>query len=172
MKEFVISDTHWGHKNIISYCHRPFKTAEEMDLELIKRWNSVVSVDDRVYHVGDFAFHKRDDDLQVILMKLNGYKYLIRGNHDKLTDSKYKKLGFFDVCKSLYLERDGKRVVFEHIPSQDTARSGYSVYIHGHTHDIDPDFSHKCMFNACVERINYTPALLSDIIRQVSERDK
>lgn len=79
---FLTSDTHFGHTNIIKYCARPFASADEMDAELIRRWNSVVGVQDVVLHLGDFAFKSRAD-INAILAQLNGHIYLVMGNHDE-----------------------------------------------------------------------------------------
>jgi calcineurin-like phosphoesterase family protein len=54
-KVFFTSDTHFNHANIISYCSRPFSSADEMNREIIARWNAVVGPEDTVYHLGDFA---------------------------------------------------------------------------------------------------------------------
>ena len=80
-KLFIVSDTHWNHTNIIKFCDRPFKTVEEMNEELIKRWNSVVGPQDAVLHLGDVGFNY--SSLFDIIPRLNGTsKMLIRGNHD------------------------------------------------------------------------------------------
>jgi len=54
-KVFFTSDTHFNHVNIIKYCSRPFSSVEEMNREMIARWNSVVGPEDTVFHLGDFA---------------------------------------------------------------------------------------------------------------------
>ena len=91
---YLVSDTHFYHKNIIEYCHRPFKHIGEMNQTLISNWNSVVCPDDEVFHLGDFTMAhfvegKWESYKQAyirtcreLLAQLNGHKTLILGNHD------------------------------------------------------------------------------------------
>ncbi|QAY60470.1 hypothetical protein ET475_11055 [Microbacterium protaetiae] len=53
--DFVTSDTHFGHARIIELAGRPFSAVEEMDAEMVRRWNDVVSADAVVLHLGDLA---------------------------------------------------------------------------------------------------------------------
>ena len=53
MATFFISDLHFGHTNILAFDKRPWKTVEENDRELIRRWNEAVGMDDDVYILGD-----------------------------------------------------------------------------------------------------------------------
>ena len=52
---FLTADLHLGHANIIRYCGRPYRDINEMNEDLIRRWNSVVTDNDRVFFLGDFA---------------------------------------------------------------------------------------------------------------------
>lgn len=82
-KTFFTSDTHFNHFNIIKYCSRPFTSTEEMNREMILRWNAVVAPDDIVYHLGDFAMGKASE-WPKILQQLNGArKIIILGSHDR-----------------------------------------------------------------------------------------
>ena len=69
------SDTHWGHRNVIKFCNRPWKTVKEMDEALIENWKSAVSKDDIVFHLGDFAFAP-NWRWKKLLSRLNGHIYL------------------------------------------------------------------------------------------------
>lgn len=48
MTIWLISDTHFGHENIIGYCGRPFANAAEMDEAMIERWNATVKPSDKL----------------------------------------------------------------------------------------------------------------------------
>jgi len=82
MSQFFTSDTHFGHAKIIEYSKRPFASVEEMDRELIRRWNEVVGPNDSVYHLGDFAVGKDCGPAETYLDQLNGKITLIVGNHE------------------------------------------------------------------------------------------
>lgn len=42
MRIFFSADCHFDHTNIIKYCSRPFKTIDNMNTEIVKRWNKTV----------------------------------------------------------------------------------------------------------------------------------
>ena len=86
------SDTHFWHRNVIRLCGRPYATIEEMNADLIRRWNSRVEDGDIVYHLGDFAFCGMGK-MKEILSQLKGTKILVQGNHDQSVD-RMKKAGF------------------------------------------------------------------------------
>lgn len=84
MTTFLISDLHFGHRNILHIGKgRPFNTIEEHDQALIDNWNSVVKAGDLVYVLGDFSIETSIDKIREPLSKLNGMKHLILGNHDR-----------------------------------------------------------------------------------------
>lgn len=89
---FFISDTHFGHKNIIKHCSRPYETVEEMDEGLIEKWNRKVGKIDTVYIIGDFVWNK--SKVPYYAERLKGKKILIAGNHDETWTRKKDTLIF------------------------------------------------------------------------------
>ena len=68
---FFTADTHFGHKNIIRYCQRPFVDVDEMNEILITNWNNVVGKEDIIFHLGDFAMGGSSEWAK-LLQRLNG----------------------------------------------------------------------------------------------------
>lgn len=129
---FLISDTHFSHANILTFKKedgsplRPFASVEEMDEEMIKRWNEAVKPNDKVYHLGDVAIPKRGLDC---LARLNGDKILVRGNHDIYKLKDYAKY-FRDIRGYHVLDQ----MIFSHIPVHPDSRGRFKANIHGHLH--------------------------------------
>lgn len=125
---FFISDTHFGHSKILEFesANRPFKTIEEHDQELIKRWNATVSPKDTVWHLGDFCLGKKSLE---VAGELNGYKRLVLGNHDVYRDTEYLK--YFN---RLYGCAVYKGYILTHIPVHPDCVTRWTANIHGHLH--------------------------------------
>lgn len=168
MKEWIISDTHWHHKNIIEYCNRPFSSVEEMDNTMIKKWNSVVGKDDIVWHLGDFAMGTKEQITQIV-EQLNGRIYLILGNHDNHTVKWYYDCGFAKVYDHPILYRDF--YILSHHPR--TASSPIYGYFYGHIHTWDEykDFTSNS-FCVCAERLGYKPILIDDALKIMKNAKK
>ena len=77
MKTFLISDTHFNHTKIETYCDRPSDFTDR----IVHNWRQVVQPSDLVIHVGDVFIGKREG-WEAIYPTLPGRKILIRGNHD------------------------------------------------------------------------------------------
>ena len=71
-KVFFTADMHFGHENVIGFDGRPFASADEMDSELIKRWNNKVGKGDLVYVLGDMIWKSKNNDAESIIKSLNG----------------------------------------------------------------------------------------------------
>ena len=99
MKIYFTSDTHFNHSNIIKYCDRPFKDVNHMNHFIINLWNRVVTPEDRVYHIGDFAMGNKSH-WERFCRALNGHKILVRGNHDRSKEFMLS-IGFDEVYDNM-----------------------------------------------------------------------
>lgn len=188
-KIFFTSDLHIGHANVIRFDGRPFESVDEMDAELIRRWNAKVSRSDLVYVLGDFIWTTKTKDAPSILKQLNGQKILIKGNHDRfLHNSAAKK------CLSGIKDYDGIVVTLENGRKQRCILSHYfmpfynghyydTILLHGHSH-VTPEADEEIriakelneagfpnrIFNVGCMRWNYEPVTLDEILAK--EMDK
>ena len=156
------ADTHFGHKNILKYTKRPFKTTTEMDEHLILKWNEKVQPDDEVYHLGDFALCS-PGRLREILWRLNGKIYLIKGNHE---DSALACKDRFEWIKDYYElampDKNGYRekqyVMLFHYAMKVWNGSHHGTYhLYGHSHGTLPDDPTQRAFDVGVDCHDYAP---------------
>lgn len=185
---YMISDTHFGHARIIELSKRPFRNFEHMDQMLIENWNSIVGEDDTIFHLGDVALGSWDR-WDSILTRLNGYKILVVGNHDRVFKGGQRRQqerfaplyeGWFDEVHDSYeltLE-DGTEVNLSHFPydgdSHDEDRYSESrlkdegkVLVHGHTHldnVISRSKKNTIQIHVGVDAHNYTPVSEQQVI--------
>ena len=139
MKTWVTSDLHFGHKNIMSFCPesraRFRNDVTYMNEAMVKEWNDLIAPEDTVYILGDVAFMSGSDAGRTV-MRLNGTKILVEGNHDRKTlqDATFRN-AFAEVHKYLDINYNGTKVVMFHYPiaEWDQMHRG-SVHLHGHLH--------------------------------------
>ncbi len=169
VNEFVVSDTHFSHKNIIKYCDRPFKDIDEMNNFMIEQWNSVVSKDDIVYHLGDFTWDNNRERFGELVSSLNGRIRLLKGNHDRLKPYAYLNLGFDKVYEDPFV-LDGY-IIMSH-EQMFTSYESLFINIFGHSHNA-PEVLTLSPLGACVcvERTGYKPVLLSDVVDSIVKAD-
>jgi len=134
MEVFLISDTHFGHSNIVRYCNRPFVDVEEMNEALVKNWNDKVGKHDMVWHLGDFCWTRKA--INEIVPRLNGNIKLVFGGHDYSYLNAYRRLQNVEVCMPLVVrEIAGISVVLCHFQLVSWERKHYGAYhFYGHAH--------------------------------------
>lgn len=163
--DFGVSDTHFGHTNIIRYCDRPYRDTEEMDSALIKNWNSAVSKQDRVFHFGDVCFKYSDERIRALIGALNGYKILIMGNHDRrLSPKKWMELGFDEVYPYPIIYKEF--FIFSHETVYLNNSMPYAN-VHGHLHEKKMDGG--AYYNICVEQTEYKPIELDKVLESFKQ---
>lgn len=184
-KIFFTSDLHFGHENVIRFDNRPFNTVEEMDEEMIKRWNAKVGKGDIVYVLGDFIWRAATNESVSIIRRLNGQIILIKGNHDRFLHNAAAKKAlagikdYDDICVTL---EDGttRRCILSHyfIPFYNGHRY-QAIHLHGHSHfteesveevRITTELNEKGydlkIYNVGCMYWNYTPVTLDEILER------
>lgn len=177
MEKFFISDLHFDHYNVIDFDNRPYNSLNEMNEDLINKWNSKVNYNDEVYIVGDFIW--KNKNYYDIIKSLKGKKHLILGNHDKRIPNERKYFESVDSYKELKL--NGNTIILNHyfIPFYNHNIEDGSFHLYGHSHNslefqkeetIKNMFKIKNAYNVGACHLGYEPCTLDEIIKIYKER--
>ena len=176
-KIFITSDTHFGHDREFLFGPRGFTSIEEHDQEVIRRWNSVVSPDDVVYHLGDVMLNDNAHGMEC-LRQLNGQIKIVPGNHD--TDSRlklYAQLENVEVMPmAISLKYKKYNFYLSHHPTltSNLEKAPYLrmhlINLYGHTHQQGKFFQDMpFMFHVGMDSNNCTPVSLDDAIQMMKD---
>jgi len=152
MNIYFTSDNHFFHKNIKKFCPdtRQGETPEEMSELMIQKWNADVGQYDHVYCNGDFSFGWGNNTGKT-LDRLNGIKYLVKGNHEKyLRDmemlDRAGRRRWEAVEDHIFMELDGYKISMFHYPIwewRDMHQGAFHFY--GHVHGRPTGIPGRCM---------------------------
>ena len=167
-KTFVTSDHHF-----MDWKNSPFwlreNTADD-DEQHIMLWNSVVRKDDLVLYAGDFCEGEDceldKDELEELCKRLSGRKVLIKGNHDKLGDERYRS-AFEDVVNEMRI--DELNIMLIHAKEEATMRLPGERLIYGHEHRLmsEPPPTTRNSICVCAKWHDWKPITLAEAIRQM-----
>lgn len=179
MFDFVISDTHFFHKNIVEYAGRP----KNHDWLMVENWRKTVpAYNATVLHLGDVLMGQQEKWPTVGW--LPGFvSVLDSGNHDEPHKRQFleQERGWLFI-REFSMEYRGYAIYFTHRPlwvtypdpndntavKIDSYLPPLSINVHGHIHEkLAPSRFHV---NVCVEQINYTPINLKELLdRRIDE---
>lgn len=191
-KIFFTSDLHFGHDMIRKYTGRPFHSLENMNKLLVQNWNEVVSSEDTIYVLGDFAMGKIAETLP-IAKDLNGHKLLCPGNHDRCWNghtrpkdirklpewrTKYEEVGFTLLPEQTRLpvntENGGFEILLCHFPyigdshNEDRYKEWRPIddgttLLHGHVHSHNKNHGER-MIDVGVDANGFYPRTLQELL--------
>jgi len=160
IRHWLITDTHFGHKNMIEYCNRPPDFANR----ILKNTEQMVRPQDILIHLGDICIGQ-DGLWNATFNAVTPDKtWLIRGNHDKKSNTWYYDQGWMVVADRLDLQIYGFHVALSHRPLVDDG--SFEINVHGHHHitghhpEDEVGGKHKLIF---VEH-EYRPVLLRTVL--------
>ena len=176
---YVTSDLHFCHNKSFIYEPRGFKNVYDMNEEIIKNWNKIITPEDDIYILGDIMLNDDTAGL-ACLHQLNGKLHIAWGNHDS-ENRKPKIVDSWNVVETDYIfviKYQKYTVYLSHYP---TVTSNYDVdkplkariiNLCGHTHDEDPfcDWNKGLIYHCELDAHNNQPILLDNIIKEIKDK--
>lgn len=149
---------------------RPFATIEEHDEALVERWNAAVRPEDTVWHLGDFCYRCPEARARQIFSRLNGRRFLVRGNHDKVGSRLPWDGPVVDVAHVVDRNFDGspQGLFLSHYAHRVWARMHRGdIHLYGHSHGRLPGTAAST--DVGVDCFDFRPVTLAEIRVRLAE---
>lgn len=174
---WVTSDLHFGHDQPFVWQLRGYNSVEDMNLQQVQKFNSVVSDDDEVWILGDLVVGNIEGGLQFLKL-LKGKIHVCLGNHDSDKRAQaYKDLGW-DVQLCARFKYKKIQFYLSHFPTvttnfEDQAIWQATINIYGHTHQATNFYKDEYwMYHAGVDSHDGYPVSLDQVLQELRERTK
>lgn len=171
--KYYISDMHFFHKNVTkegnNFDNRPFNSLAEMHQYMKEKLNSKITNGDTVYILGDIAMRGTNEELIALVAQLKGRKVLIKGNHDDVSDMRYKNIfeEIYDYKEITdYVDQDAYKLVLSHYPIlMWNGQHRVTIHLYGHTHNTyENEFYQECLRRLNIENLTRSEKCY-DIVR-------
>jgi calcineurin-like phosphoesterase family protein len=181
--DYIISDLHIKHYNILKFENRPFRNIEEHDNTIINNWNNIVTDKDRVFLLGDVMFTHKKDEVLSLLLSLNGKITILLGNHDKPLCKLFYSGKYFNRNNKIFIagqiyetkvliNKKYEKVVLSHYPILSwNANYHGRKHFYGHVHSKLPYKNlinlseRKLAYNVSAEILNFKPRTFDEVIK-------
>lgn len=157
MNFWITTDTHLGHRKMEEYCNRP------SDFEFrIQKGFKVLTESDVLIHLGDVCIGEDAKWHEMMIRYLPCKKWLVRGNHDKKTNSWYLEHGWDFVGEEIRMKYYNRIIIaFSHYPIK--YNNDFDINIHGHFHNhLHRLLEHRWVVEGEEERNRDTLSILTD----------
>ncbi len=174
---YITSDLHFNHNKSFIYQPRGFTSVEEMNKQIIKNWNEIITDNDEVYILGDLMLGDTDKGIE-LFNQLNGTKHIIIGNHD--TDNRiikyHNQIPNSTIEFAQRLKYNKRSFYLTHYPTltanYDDYKTNGIINLCGHIHTTDPfcDFDKGLIYHCELDAHNCYPISLDKIILDINEK--
>lgn len=193
---YFTSDLWLGRENILKIANRPYESLEEMENDIIEKWNSIIKDDDTVYVLNNFAVDPytaaralKDLNGNIILMNPNSaltYAFTGDGNKDNIDLDELISSDGKIVCTSQTIIEDASNdVVICYWPmSEWNGKESGTLHIYGYSYPIMKgkkgnmtdiaveDEITTGRINVCMDKWNFYPVSLKAIKSYIRNEKK
>lgn len=184
-KIWLSSDLHFNHDREFVWQARGFNSVEEMNEQIIERFNSVVAPDDILYLLGDTALGGGGDEVlmknKALIERLNGEIHMVFGNHDT-----NPRIEMYKSCKNVVeannwadmIKYKGYHFYLSHFPTltgnlEKESLKQCTCNFFGHTHQTTNFYMDlPYLYHVGVDSHNCYPILIDDAIEEMKNKVK